>query len=313
MARNGARKRKSLFERFSRHITLYEPEKRDIFVCPLCMRGFTRKALDGPDPQLSLAHIIPQKLGGTRYTLTCTLCNNEGGRNLEIALLERFRAEDTMTGMTRSSGRFLGPFGDIGVEFKFSPDEKAWSVYAIDHQTNPANVEALSKYAREVGRYPKDDIHLIPRYRHQPAEVKAAVYQSALLLMFHYFGYEFLVHRHFTPLREQVAHPEKEILPSKIAQPTFDFANAALEKKECAVMFVEDPPVILTILRFCPKGGTEKTFAVVLPGLDNTDVSSLEYRSGRGSLIPYQPEMLYETKWYLNKLWKHTRKKTVGA
>jgi hypothetical protein len=45
MAEKAAIKRRRLFDLYSRHIMLYEPDKQGIFVCPLCMRAFNDEAL----------------------------------------------------------------------------------------------------------------------------------------------------------------------------------------------------------------------------------------------------------------------------
>src|SRR4051794_32636759 len=81
-------KREKLFNLYSTHLALYTPETvaKDVFCCPLCLRSFTREALEGSDPLLSLAHITPQSLGGRLCTLACTECNNTMGKGLESEL-----------------------------------------------------------------------------------------------------------------------------------------------------------------------------------------------------------------------------------
>ncbi len=44
MANNGLRRRERLFEFFSKHFALGDSEKREVFVCPLCLRIFTQEA-----------------------------------------------------------------------------------------------------------------------------------------------------------------------------------------------------------------------------------------------------------------------------
>ena len=95
MPETPAAQRLRLFDLYSRHFSLWEPEYQDIFACPLCERGFCRLSLAGDNPEVNLAHGIPASLGGTFCTLTCSKCNSRGGTDLGATLagVER-RAEE---------------------------------------------------------------------------------------------------------------------------------------------------------------------------------------------------------------------------
>jgi hypothetical protein len=58
--------RERLFDLYSRHFSLWQPEYQDIFPCPLCQQGFNRLALEGDNPAVNLAYVIPDRLGGGR-------------------------------------------------------------------------------------------------------------------------------------------------------------------------------------------------------------------------------------------------------
>jgi hypothetical protein len=68
----GARERERLFNLYSRNLSFFQSEYPDAFACPLCDSGYSREALTVEPPSVSLAHVIPESLGGSLKTLTCT-------------------------------------------------------------------------------------------------------------------------------------------------------------------------------------------------------------------------------------------------
>jgi hypothetical protein len=84
-------------------------------------------------------------------------------------------------------------------------------------------------------------------------------------------------------------------------------ASPVLDGKDYAVMLLRGPSAILTILRFRPKGGQERIYAIPLPGLDS-EVLPDKMTKGEGTIIPHYPEELAETKYYLQDLWADTRR-----
>jgi hypothetical protein len=315
LAGRGRKKRNALFDLYSRHIALYEPDKRGIFVCPLCLDGFTGDALDGPDPALTLAHVIPKSLGGKLCTLTCKACNNEnGGHRIEAPLVERFLAEDCMAGVIRQTGRLSGAFGDITVQFTRSPEQNGWSFFPVPEQSNQESLESYKKRLVEANGDPSMvfPIELSLPYRHQPRRVEAALYQSAFLLMFAHFGYEFVLHPHFAQLREQIRRPEEGTWRTRIVIPSENSVTALLGTRDHAVMFLRQPSAILTFLRLHPRGGRPRVLAVVLPGLDGPALPPGNWMSFEGGIVPYIPEALLRVKFFLFKLWRHTRRTQAG-
>src|SRR2546421_8889508 len=77
MESDGARERQRLFDLFTRQPGHQDLTQGMIFYCPLCRRPFGREALAAHSLLLTLAHIIPDALGGTWTTLACIKCNND--------------------------------------------------------------------------------------------------------------------------------------------------------------------------------------------------------------------------------------------
>ena len=59
MAGETAAKRERLFRELSERLVRIRPAAVDTFSYPLCERSFTRDALAGTKPQVTLAHVLP--------------------------------------------------------------------------------------------------------------------------------------------------------------------------------------------------------------------------------------------------------------
>lgn len=66
------------------------------FACPICEDAFDRRALDGPNLLVNLAHVYPQATGATIETLTCAKCNNRMGHEYDHHLTSEHRAHEAV-------------------------------------------------------------------------------------------------------------------------------------------------------------------------------------------------------------------------
>lgn len=313
MKAKSAERRRNLFDLYSRNYATVTGQPGDVVVCPLCGGLFGRTDLAGPNPELTLAHVVSQKLGGGSFcTLACKRCNNDRGGEWESSLMERLRADDYMAGIGRVTGRLSGPFGNVGAEFALGPT--GLSVYAVHQQSNPAALAAMTNYLNVVAGDPNValDLSFAVAYDHQPKAARAAIYQSALLAMFKHFGYWFLFHPHFKPLREQVARPEEDILSSRFPLVSGESVANLPSKRSCAIVFLHELGAIQVLLRMRLAGGLGKCFAVVLPGLDSPDMPSVDKQNFHGDLIPYREDWLRRPENILRGLWAYTRKGRQG-
>jgi hypothetical protein len=247
VANSGSEKRRRLFDLYSKHLALGEPDKQGIFVCPLCHTGFTGSDCEGDNPRLSLAHFIPRELGGkgSDCTLACSDCNNGVGTKLEAALVERWKADDFAAGIGTIRARLSGSFGTVSAEYELSPQQGSISFFGLPKHSNPTHSAALHRYLTEMSKEAAGEVNfsVTPAYRHQPHLVKAALYHSAYLVMFAHFGYFFVCHPHFEPLWERIANPEEENWRS----PMFvddQVARGFPMKGRAGVVFLREPVAI---------------------------------------------------------------------
>src|SRR5262249_21187048 len=134
----------------------------------------------------------------------------------------------------------------------------------------------------------------------------------AYLLLFHHFGYEVALNPWFAPIRERVNNPEKNGWKAEIAVINEETANQRLGSRRSGVLFVQQPPAIIAVLRLHPDGGQARTFGVVIPRPGSTSVPKMEFSSFRASIIPYDAESLRTTPFYMRDLWFRLRQPPKG-
>lgn len=271
MAGENAKLRENLFNDYSGRFADVGGQA-DSVQCPICLTIFGRDALVGDRPKLTLAHVLPESLGGTFCSLACAGCNNDIGSDLEAFLIERFRAEDAMNGVGKLPGRLVGDFGSIGVEFQAAPPGEPWTVLVIEKQTNAADLQKLNLALGAKLDAPSTKIaaQIMPRSRNRPNRVSAALYQSAYLLMFAYFGYDVVNDLRYAKLREQILRPDEDILQAEFDMPPEAWANKELPDNHGVLIVKEPEPFIMPVFRLRPVGGRSRVIGVRLPGLDNT-------------------------------------------
>lgn len=295
MGMSAAEKRRKLFEVYSAGLHALRLGELETFVCPLCLKVFTKDDLEtkdtpnGPELPLTLAHIIPEALGGTLCTLACKDCNNGVGKSLEAALKEQFVVEDAVNGMGTLQARLAGDFGNIGVEVSFPGGGQPWQVEPVARITNPTHSDALDKMLAAAGAdpqaWPRGELKF--RYRHQPGAVGAALYHAAYLMMFHYFGYPFVLSPLAEQLRVQFCEPDNDILPRYFPVPPDAWIAANVDSlRKHAVVLIQHPYVgVHVMLRFQPNEGLPRVIGVALSDLDGKSWPTGPVGLVRGSII----------------------------
>lgn len=318
MAGNAARKRERLFDDFSKRLARARGEPVGPFLCPLCGQTFLRAALEKEPPDVSLAHVVSEALSGGFCTLTCTRCNNDLGSELEAYLIERFRAEDALRGTGRLAGRLEGPFGSVGVEVEVTQAGGPWSLFVIEPQSHPIHVAELNAAldAPADDEPAKISVKLQPHVRHQPKRVTAALYQSAYLLMFAYFGYDVVFDERFAKLREQILKPDDEILPAAFPVPPDEWAAQNLNaERPHAIMFVKEPASeIRAMFRMQPLDGLPRVLSIRLPGLDDPQWPTAPANGHtKGVLVRFRPENDDGARPTLRDLWERAKSMPMNA
>lgn len=298
------RKRRALFELFSRQLEHVGDYPSGTFVCPMCAGTFTREALE--DDSLCLAHIVPKELGGgSECTLTCKKCDNKSGAELESVLIEHLRYKDWSQGVGMWPARAVGEFGNVGVEFGRSGPSANWNIEVVPEISNPAHLSALGETMQRCAAGTDFEYKLHWSVRHKPHHFAAAVFHSAYLRLFHHFGYEFIAAcPQYDNLRRQIFSPEEPVWSGLIN--VVSPSDLARTGQKSAVFFFREPvPCVGVWLRFKPKEGLERGMGVLLPAPDSDgEVPRIERGQFRSKTIVYQRERLARPHSFTSLWWQ---------
>lgn len=215
-------KRRALFELFSQNLSYVKqhpnvrirPDFDEGFICPICFKMFDRNSLSKEyDDYLTLEDVPPQALGGKVCTLTCKVCNNSAGTQLESHLKNKLRAD-----------LFLAGDSDIEMDARFRPNnavdlaatvkltsERGINIKYDPARSNPKELEKLGdlEEARSIS-----SVNLRFHLGYNSRRSKIALLRAAYLKAFSMLGYGFLINGNLVKVRHQIQHPTEELLPS---------------------------------------------------------------------------------------------------
>jgi len=199
-----------LFDLYSSNLSFLYPAFQGVFVCPLCLHEFKR---DSIERELTLEHIVADALGGREYTLTCQRCNNTTGSQLEAELVHRSKTLRSILGLSNDP---VAVQADVdGHKFAAtlhrSPENPSSSqIRAIPKASDPESI-AAAVHALEKGHR---RIRVEERRGYHALRSKVAVIKLAYLLMFHHFGYGYILHENLDPVRSQINSPDQDLIAS---------------------------------------------------------------------------------------------------
>ena len=146
-------KREQLYTIFSRnweevkkHLKVrIEPNVHDTYLCPICFKYFTREGLkDSYDDCLTLEDVPPSSLGGKVRTVTCKICNNTGGSELESHLPLKLRMDEFTQGIPNASiDSIFNPAPNINLDATIH--QRGPNLLHIQYYLNRSNPKDIEK------------------------------------------------------------------------------------------------------------------------------------------------------------------------
>jgi len=184
-------------------------------------------------------------------------------------LVNEFRALDGISGLGGKPfrGRVKTRDSKQDVDIYFS-DGKPQKIRLIGDKkrSNPQSVQTIMQAMEEEPTEVSFQIDF--GYIRQKANV--AKLRSAYLLMFTYFGYEYILHENVKDVRRQILSPEQDIIASK-ASIAFNDPPEELN----SVGLLRSPSELRSFLvSFKVSTKVDRSFGVILPGFDS-DSSSI--------------------------------------
>jgi len=259
----------TLFDTFSDNLALYRKDCRGRFMCPLCLRTFSRNRIR---TDLSRAHILPQFLGGREWTLACRECNNKVGTEIESCEKERVNFSRALSGdgnettrvrliVRNEQGDAVGPV-QADMRATMSGGDRRLQIYPKPKGSNPAASQLLNSVLSDQSSAGGWTIEGHFRETRSAKRANLTYVHAAYLFMFHQFGYEWALDPCTALIREQIISPDEPIiLPLAPA-----LSGLQIPDHELAVLLVIEPVdwrhflVVLPLLR-----GWTKRQAVWMP------------------------------------------------
>jgi hypothetical protein len=325
-------KREKLFRLYADNLSMHFPELHNVFLCPICLNLFPQEALytveDARDAQLTVEHIIPEAAGGEIYTLTCKNCNNQiGGSQLDSHLIRKLRADDL--NLRDKPVRVWAQVRGYGVEVELYTRDKHLEIYSLSNAPGPnpsvkGLIEFLQKVRQETGRISvtpgivpsrdsvgKEDrlsFALNKRLSYDPLRLKCAILKVGYLLMFHFFGYEYVLHKNLQQVQAQILSPDND---SIVSQAIFPLEQTSPNPNGVNLLYQPKPKRCF----FVTLAISGNFFGVVLPGLDDTSESIYEQWSVSDRvdfrLIPIPPDPDFRKYGFPTWIWYNADKEML--
>lgn len=225
MAKKLEEKREKMFDLFSRNLSLVSTapgvqattDLTGIYICPLCLRHFAKDALKANSPnQLTFEDVPPKALGGNIRALTCKECNNSGGQDVDIHIVNVLKGMDFTSFSPNSSKPVKFQIGDGEVNGKVDVDSEGKVIINIDPKSsNPKHTETLDNHIASK-RHTIEGIPLTFNVRENKADerrAEIALLRIAYLTAFSVLGYGFIFDDNLRYIRYQILNPDKEVIP----------------------------------------------------------------------------------------------------
>lgn len=182
-----------LFSYYAANLSIYRPEFKDQFMCPVCQRMFSRADLDASPPKISLAHAPPKAVGGRLTTLACTECDNRIGAECDRQVKYEKDAFDEFETKTVGKVTFVSAKGTrLEAEMKIDGGD----IYMYNRpgmsvgQYRKIWKQISDEYAS--GAPFKFSIETREHKRELDKWLTSQLY-AAFLVMFYHFGYEYVL------------------------------------------------------------------------------------------------------------------------
>lgn len=215
--------RKLLFERYAANLQLVKetgrlitnPNISNVFICPLCLRGFTEKALSFPN-SLSIEHVPPKLAGGkvslATSTLTCKPCNNKAGATTDAQLKVKLQTDDVLDLVLGSSVDAQYSLGDTPLIAGTISiiGESHIQITGDPKRTNPKYIGQIAEYIDKNIDKVRGKIS-INTGKTRMAEI--ALLKIAYLIFFRTFGYGYIMHPAVETVRRQITDFEHDHIP----------------------------------------------------------------------------------------------------
>jgi hypothetical protein len=229
-----------LVGRIAENLRSFYPELDRHFMCPTCLAVLPI----AESSRISEAHITPRAAGGSLKTYICKDCNDKFGASQDrwlgdyLQLRRRFQERQaTFLDMPSKPGYFVVDGTRVQGTFRTESDGSL-GFYIYQDKTAP---DALR---RVLSSHPKAITIPMPLLG-KKALVNVGFLTAAYLLWFKELGYSWALQAHLDQVRQQIQHPEQEIISGRFWVTCND---QFFEQPWVGVAFIRDEVVLVAAI-----------------------------------------------------------------
>jgi hypothetical protein len=195
----------TLFSYYAANLSIYHPDYKDQFMCPLCQRIFSKEDLDAHPPKISVAHAPPDAIGGRLKTLACTECDNKIGECDRQVKYEKDAADDFENKIIKNAVFISSKGTRLPCELDIKKDKlEHTSVLVVNKPRMP------SEHYRKIAERVRDDYSSgapfeftieTESHKREPDRWLISQIYAAFLIMFYHFGYEYALNTNVKDIR----------------------------------------------------------------------------------------------------------------
>ena len=179
------------------------------YVCPLCLHAFNEEALTSR--QLTLEHVPPQSVGGTRLALTCKACNSGSGAQVDNHMKREAHVHEFAVGNLKEiKATIQTASGEAPVRVAVSGSNiLMFGVPAATHPDVHKNVMGDFESASVGDGWQDFEFKLqFPEFSSKRAA--SSWLRSAYLAFFSTLGYHFIFRQELGFVRRRIQNPEDD-------------------------------------------------------------------------------------------------------
>jgi hypothetical protein len=178
------------------------------YVCPLCDEPFVREAVSSGD--LTAEHVPPESFGGHELLLTCRVCNNTAGSDVDAHARKRENIAEAKNGDPEQ--RLPVRVGLLGLKLQalLEPSPSGAELRIDRDHNSPAALEHLQM----IGVIPAGTPLTIEFSRERYSELRANIswLRSGFLALFSILGYKFSFDPAIRIVKEQLRSPNHSLI-----------------------------------------------------------------------------------------------------
>lgn len=249
-------------------------------MCPVCQRIYSREDLDASPPKISLAHAPPRAVGGKLTTLACTECDTRIGAECDRQVKYEKDALGDFDNKTVKKATFVSAKGTRrDVEMKIDGNE----ISMYNRPGMPA--EQFQKNWRQISREYGSVTPIEFSIETQEPKVELDKWllsnlYSAFLVMFYYFGYEYILNPNVTVIRQ--------ILNNEASSLNYKNAVISVHRKSPHQL------VSLPIVSILTDPKDQQCFLIEIPSPHKADISRIISLPGFGEIAKKTYENLMD-------------------